>query len=236
MKLVRRREVWLPTLCGWLVILVVLALAAVIAGRRLYPFLAIDESSGAKILVIEGWMDPYGLDQAVAVFRKGSYELAVVTGAPFAEWPQANTYRTAAERAAEYLRSRGLPAPAVAAVPSPASPHNRTFLSAVMVRDWARQAGIEVHALDVFSQGTHARRSRLLFQRAFGPQVKVGAMAARHEHADERWWRNAESTREVLDQAIAYVWVLLFFHPPVEPLPTRWQETGATTKQVTEKA
>jgi hypothetical protein len=214
-RLVRRREVWLPTLWGWLVLLVVLALAAVIVGRELHPFLAINEPSGGKILVVEGWMEPYHLDQAVAVFREGSYELAVATGTPLPEWPQGNVYRTAAERAAEYLKSRGLPPSAVAAIPSPGSARHRTFLSAVMVREWAKRSGIEVQALDVFSLGTHARRSRLLFRKAFGPQVKVGAMAARHEHAeDERWWRSAESTREVLDQAVAYVWVLLFYHPP----------------------
>jgi hypothetical protein len=78
----------LPTLWGWLLLLVVLALAAVIAGRQLDPFLAINEPSGGKILVIEGWMDPHELDQAVEVFRKGSYQLAVATGAPVAEWPQ----------------------------------------------------------------------------------------------------------------------------------------------------
>jgi len=61
-RLVLRREVWLPTLWGWLVLLVVLALAALIAARSLYPFLAMNEPSGGKILVIEGWMDPEGLD------------------------------------------------------------------------------------------------------------------------------------------------------------------------------
>src|SRR5687768_2841872 len=93
-SLVCRREVWLPTLWGWLVLLALLALVAVIVGRALHPFLAINEPSGGKILVVEGWMEPYNLDQAVAVFRNGSYELAVVTGPTFAEWPQGNFYRT----------------------------------------------------------------------------------------------------------------------------------------------
>src|SRR5207237_10653069 len=123
-RLVRRREVWLPTLWGWLVLLVVLALAALIAGRALYPFLAINEPSGGKILVVEGWMNPEGLDQAVEVFRKGSYELAVATGASVAEWPQENVYRTAAERAAEYLKSRGLAPAAGAGATSPAAAEN----------------------------------------------------------------------------------------------------------------
>ena len=214
MKLVRRREVWLPTVWGWLFLLLFLALALVIVGRGLYSFLAVNEPSGGKILAIDGWMAPYGLDQAVTAFRNGGYELAVTTGAPMEKWPQGNVYSTAAERAADYLKSRGLPPSAVAAAPTPASAQDRTFLAAVMVREWAKRSGIEVRAIDVFSLGAHTRRSRYLYQKAFGPEVKVGAVAARHEYADEGWWRSAEGAREVLDQAIAYVWVVLFFRPP----------------------
>lgn len=213
-KLIRRREVWLPTLSGWLLLLALLVVATLIVGRGLYPFLAVTEPSGGRILVIEGWMDPYGLDQAVTAFRNGGYELAVTTGAPMEKWPQGNVYSTAAERAAAYLQSRGLPPSAVAAAPSPASAQDRTFLAAVMVREWAKRSGIQVRGIDVFSMGAHTRRSRYLYQKAFGPEVKVGAVAAKHEYADERWWRSAEGAREVLDQAIAYVWVVLFFRPP----------------------
>lgn len=214
MRLVRRREVWLPTVWGWLAFLVVMALLAFLAGRALYPFLAIHQPSGAKILVIEGWMNPYALDQAVAAFRDGGYELAVTSGAPLEHWPKNTAYHTAAERAADYLKARGLPASAVVAVPGPTPKHDRTFTSAVIVREWAKRSGIEVREIDVFSLGAHARRSRYLYQKAFGPEVKVGALAARHEYAGETWWRSAEGAREVLDQAIAYLWIRLFFSPP----------------------
>jgi hypothetical protein len=213
-RLVRRREVWLPTLWGWLALLVVMALLALLIGKALYPLLAINQPSGARILVVEGWMDRYGLDQAVSAFRNGGYELAVTTGAPLEHWPRNTAYHTAAERAADYLTARGLPASAVVAVPSPASKQDRTFSGAVTVREWAKRSGIEVRAIDVFSLGAHARRSRLLYEKAFGPEVKVGALAARHEYADETWWRSAEGAREVLDQAIAYLWIRLFFYPP----------------------
>jgi hypothetical protein len=213
-KLVRRREVWLPTLWGWLLLFVLLAAAIVVVGRGIYPFLAMNEPSGAKILAIEGWMAPEALDQALEAFRKGGYERAVVTGGPVDDWPSRDAYRTAADRAADYLKARGVSPSAIAAAPSPKSAQDRTFLSAVMVREWAKRSGIEVRAIDVFSLGTHTRRSRLMYEQAFGPDVKVGALAARPEQADEYWWRTAEGARDVLDQAIAYIWTKLFFRPP----------------------
>jgi hypothetical protein len=213
-KLLQRREVWLPTVWGWLVFLIVAALLALFVARALYPFLAVNEPSGAKILAIEGWMAPEELDQALDAFRNGGYERAVITGGPVDDWPSRDRYRTAADRAADYLKARGLPPSAIAAAPSPKTAQDRTFLSAVMVREWAKRSGIEVRAIDVFSLGTHTRRSRLMYEKAFGPDVKVGALAARPEQADERWWRTPEGARDVLDQAIAYIWTKLFFRPP----------------------
>jgi hypothetical protein len=211
--LARRRTVWLPTIWGWLGLLLVGAAALVVVARGLYSFLALNAPVGARVLVIEGWMDREGFDQALAAFRNGGYERAVVTGAPFERWPRSEGYASAAERGADYLRARGLLEPMVAAVPSPASRTNRTFLSAVAVRDWARRSGLELGAIDVFSQGAHARRSRLLFQEAFGPGVRVGILAARAP-GDDEWWRTVRGTREVLDQAVALAWTRLFFSPP----------------------
>jgi hypothetical protein len=182
------------------------------AGRGLYPFLAVTEPVGAPVLVIEGWLDRHGLDQAAAAFRNGGYRFAVTTGAPIAQWPGTKGYATFAERAADYLKMQGLTQ--VTAVPSPESAQDRTFLSAVMVREWSGRSGHQVRAVDVFSQGAHARRSRLLYQLAFGPEVKVGVLAARTSPDLTQWWRTPTGARAVLDQGIALAWTKLFFRPP----------------------
>lgn len=212
--LVRRRSVWLPTLWGWLVLVLVAAVTLVLAVRALYPFLAVNEPVGARVLIIEGWLGPEGLDQALVAFRKGNYERAVTTGLPLDEWPRGAGYATAAERAADYLKARGLAESIVTAVPSQFSAQDRTFLSAVAVREWARRSGLELRAIDVFSQGAHARRSRLVYEKAFGPDVKVGVLAARYADIGDDWWRTADGTREMLDQAIAFAWTKLFFRAP----------------------
>lgn len=219
MRLLTQRTIWLPTIWGWLALLLLSGAALVVAARNLYPFLALNAPAGARVLVIEGWMDREGFDQAISAFRKGGYEHAVVTGAPFEQWAKSEGYATAADRGAEYLLAKGLPQAKVAAVPSPASRRDRTFLSAVAVRDWARRSGLELTAIDVFSHGAHARRSRLLFQHAFGPGVRVGVLAASSRGVDEDWWRTARGAREMLDQTVALAWTKLFFRPPAAQTP-----------------
>ena len=214
--LIRRRAIWLPTIWGWLALLLISATAIVLVVRSLHLFLAPNESVGARVLVVEGWMNPEGLDQAVAVFRDGGYEHVVTTGGPVEQWPGHRFQATFAERAADYLIGQhGLANALVTAVPAPQSPQDRTFLSAVMVREWAKESGLTFDALDVFSSGTHARRSRMLYRLAFGPNVKVGVLAARSSDYDaDAWWRTSTGARDVLDQAIGLLWVTCFFRPP----------------------
>lgn len=211
---IRKREVWFPTIWGWLALLVLVAAASLLVARNLHPFLALNRPVGARLLVIEGWMDPEGLDQAIAVFHSGGYERAVTTGGPI-NWPGYSGYATYAERAAAYLRQHGVAEALVTAVPAPQSAQNRTYLTAVMVREWEKGSGLASNALDVFSWGTHARRSRLLYRAAFGPDVEVGVYAASPTDYDANaWWRTTSGARNVLEQAIGFIWTKCCFWPP----------------------
>lgn len=71
-----------------------------------------------------------------------------------------------------------------------------------------------VGSLNVVTENTHARRTRFLFQEAFGKNVKVGIIAVPNPDYDASyWWRYSEGVREVISEAIAYVYARLFFHP-----------------------
>jgi hypothetical protein len=137
--LLRRRQVWLPTLWGWLVLLALLGGVALLFARCAHAFLAPNEpargkdGAGARTLIVEGWMDEAELAQAIAVFRRGHYQRVLTTGGPVESWAEALPWKTFADRGASYLTSHGLSEVPVVAVPAPASAQDRSFLSAVMV-------------------------------------------------------------------------------------------------------
>jgi hypothetical protein len=216
LALVRRRTVLLPTIRGWLVLLLIGAVMIALVARNLHSFLAQNKPVGARVLVVEGWLEPRELDQAVAAFRSGGYERIVTTGGPIhSSWGPIHGPATFADRAADYLKKR-LPGAPVIPVPAPDAALNQTYLSGVMVREWANQSGITVKRLDIFSSGVHARRSRLLYKLAFGSEVKVGVFAARSSsnYDPDAWWRTTTGARMVLDEAIRLIWVKCFFWPP----------------------
>jgi DUF218 domain-containing protein len=207
-----RREIWLPTVWGWLFLLVLSAITSAVIARHLYGFLATTAPVGAHVLVVEGWLGPEELDEAVTAFRAGGYERVVTTGGPVYHWAAGGA--TFAEQAATYLRQHGLPAAAVTAVPAARTEQDRTYQSAVAVRNWARSSGADLAAIDVISDSTHARRSRLLYRLAFGDDVQVGVLATRaYEYDAAAWWRSSAGAKRVIEEAVGFVWVACCFRP-----------------------
>jgi hypothetical protein len=169
---------------------------------------------GHGLFIVEGWLPDDAFAGAVATFRRGKYERFVVTGGPIEQRGCYPGFESYAELAATRARALGIRESELSVVPAPASAQERTFRSAVSVRQWAEVSGRAVPALDVYSYGTHARRSRLLYQLAFGENAAVGVLAGvPTSYAPDGWWRSSDGTRAVLSELIAWTWVRLFFHP-----------------------
>ena len=212
--LFRQRHIWLPTIWGWVLLLVFFSVLCILMARTLYSFLAPNAPVGARVLVVEGWLAPEELDQAVETFKTGGYQRIVTTGGPIMGWPELLVHSNYAQLAADYLAQHGVPRDAILVVPTPASAQQRTFLSAVVLRESAQQLGITLDAIDIFSSGAHARRSRLLFQMAFGAKVRVGVLAARPKVYDpDAWWRKSVGVESIIFQSIGLIWVKCCFWP-----------------------
>jgi hypothetical protein len=196
-----------------------LALAVLVAARNAGGFLAQSDPAhgdghGARTLVVEGWLDERELDAAIAASRRGRYERVVTAGGPIETWHEDVVWPSYAERAANYLRRHGLGEIPVVAVAAPATTQDRTFLSAVVVREWLRREQPELAAIDVFSAGAHARRSRLAYRIAFGPGVEVGVIAAPPRSYDiDRWWLTSEGAKTVLNELLSLAWTKCCFWP-----------------------
>lgn len=213
-----QRQVWLPTAWGLLILVLAAAAMAALLATQANRFLAISEpvrqpdGRGARVLVIEGWIGEPDLDQAVQMFRRGGYERIVTSGGPI---PSFSTFATYADRAADYLRRHpGLRGVAVDAVPSPATRQDRTFASAVWVRDWAARTGVRMDSLDVLTHDVHARRTRAVFRLAFGPQVPVGVIATPALEVDMvHWWTNSHAFKSTLGETLSLAWTTCCFWP-----------------------
>ena len=101
-------------------------------------------------------------------------------------------------------------------VPSRVTARERTYSSAAALRDWFREHNAPVQSINVLTEGAHARRTRLLYQEAFGRSMTVGIIAVSNPEFNPRqWWRYSNGVREVIGESIAYIYARFFF--PSEP-------------------
>jgi hypothetical protein len=208
----QRRECLLPTWRGWLVLLLASTALLVYSVREAYSFLAVNDPVYNGALVVEGWLPDYALQQAITEFKRDHYSKMFVTGGPLEYGAPLSEYRTFAERGAATLVRLGLDANAVQAVPAPKVRVDRTYASAVALKNWLDQHGAVETNFNIISLGPHSRRSRLLFEKALGSSCRVGVTTVEDEDYDaRRWWESGEGVRIVIDEMIAYWYARLTF-------------------------
>jgi uncharacterized SAM-binding protein YcdF (DUF218 family) len=181
----------------------------------IHPFLAVTHREETDVLVVEGWVNQHVMQVAADEIKNGSYHRVFTTGGPVEGiGGYVNDYSTAASIGAGLLRKAGVPEEMVQMVPSRVSGRDRTYSSALALKDWFHEHKISVGAINVMTEGPHARRTRLLFQMAFGKEVAIGIISVPSPDYDaKRWWRYSEGVRGVLGETIAYVYAKVFFSP-----------------------
>lgn len=212
-RLLRRRTGRAPTWQGWLALALVAGLGtATMVGGLLHPFLAVTARERTDVLVVEGWIPDFALRAALEEFHRGGYRQLYVVGGPLEKGELLVDFGTHAEVGRATLERMGAPADHLRAVPAPRVRRDRTFASAVALRDWLDRAGLRPAALNVVTVDAHARRSRLLFAQAFGDRTRIGIIALPDEHYDgPRWWRSSQGVRIVLSEWLGYVYARLLF-------------------------
>ena len=210
----RRREVWVPT---WLTCLIALGISlgsALVVLLGAHSFLALNHPVAADTLVVEGWVDDETFAAAATEFATGRYRQLLVTGGPLDQGYPLSTYKTYAELGLANLKKITPEGTPIIAVPAPKVAVNRTYTSAVALRRWFLAGGTPPPQINLLTVGAHARRSRLLFQKALGNQTEVGILATpESDYNPDRWWTTSQGVRTVIGELIAHAYTTLFFHP-----------------------
>jgi hypothetical protein len=212
--LTKRKECFVPTFRGWLVLVLAATLTCFWTCKAISPFLAPNRPVESRVLAVEGWVPDYALEQALGEFRKNHHELLVVTGPPLEKGYYLFEYKTYADLGAATLKRLGLEEKMLVAVPSTRTQKDRTFTSGLALKQWLQQNRPSINAVNVVTLGVHARRTWLLFEKALGPDYSVGIIAATDRDYDtRRWWSSSYGVRSVVGEVIAYAYARFLFSP-----------------------
>lgn len=212
--LLARRERLGLTWRGWILFIALVLVFGTFGISLIHPFLAPTERVRAPLLVIEGWSPPFTMQEAAGEFKSGKYEQAVLIRPILDTGNKYESGRYSADWMARLLVEDGVPDDKLTTLCPDVARKDRTYHSALAVKDWIAAQHLSVNALDLATDGPHARRSRLLYEKAFGPSVKIGIIAMQSPVYDPRhWWQTSEGVRDVIGESIAYVYARVFFHP-----------------------
>ena len=213
-----RKERWGLSWRGGLIVLAAVLLTFFLFWLRVYPFLAVTHRVNTNVLVVEGWIHEYAIRAAVREFRSSPYQRVFTTGGPVeGTGGYTSDYNTSASVGADLLKKFGLPEENVEMVPSHTMDRDRTYSSAIALRNWFRDRNTFVQSVNVVTEGVHARRTRLLFEKALGPETAVGIIAVSSPDYDpKRWWRYSEGVKDVLGETVAYLYARVCFYSLVE--------------------
>ena len=218
--LLRRRTCWLPTLRGWLLLFILFGFPVVFGFRNAETFLGVNDPVPDGVLVVEGWSPDYALKAAKSKTQESPNRILYVVGGPLEQGAPLSEYKTYAELGAATLLRMGMSQDTVQAVPAPYVRRDRTYAAARALRNWFREHGNVPKAINLISMGAHARRSRLMFEKAFGSGTPVGVMDIPDRDYDPRhWWKSSQGVRSVLDEMIAYGYARFLFSASAEASP-----------------
>jgi len=213
--LFRKKERWSMTWRGRLIVLLVLILLAWSYTIHIVPYLSPEEPVSADLLVVEGYIPDYALEESMTIFRAGGYDHMIITGKKREKGAHLDQYKNDGEYSAAILVKLGFDPDRLTVVATDDDIRkDRTYQSAVEVYQWIKEHRPGTKSIDLVSMGTHARRSRLLFRMACKHELEVGIYSIPNQSYEPmHWWKSSHGFREVNKETIAWIYARFFFWP-----------------------
>jgi uncharacterized SAM-binding protein YcdF (DUF218 family) len=202
-----RRELRWPTWRLWLCGLLTVAALLILTVRHLHRWLAVtDRVPDAKYLIVEGWVPDDILVQTIAIADDADADRIFCTGVPLEHGSHLSQYKTYAEVAANSLAKLGVDPKLICPVPCPDVKTERTrtmanSLKTILANEPVPSTGRKINLI---TEGTHARRSRAIFQEVLGPEWQVGVISIPDPSYDpDIWYRQSGGVRSVISEVSA---------------------------------
>ncbi|MDR2040191.1 MAG: hypothetical protein LBQ60_19905 [Bacteroidales bacterium] len=202
------------TFWSWLLILICLILAILLFFRKVYGFLAENKPVETKLYVIEGYVPDFIIKQAVEYITIAGFDKIICSGLPISKGILCSEYANYSDYNASIVLSEGVDPLQVISAPAVPVERDRTYAMALSVKNKLVESGYNGGKINLICSNVHGRRSRILFEKAFGDTWEIGVISfPEGGYPSDRWWRSSEGVKDILTEVFSYVYTILFFHP-----------------------
>ena len=203
---------WMLSPQGWGILTICLIIVLIVILRTVQLFLVVSQPIPSQILVVEGWMDEYGMKAAKMEFEQGKYDLILTTGEELGEGSVLARYKSYAGLAEAMLINLGVDPHKIVVISTPRVKKDRTATSALAIKNWILASSLPINAINLYSYDAHSRRSWFIFSRILYPEITVGILAYPSPfYEPAKWWASSEGFRTITSEAIAYLYAILIW-------------------------
>lgn len=216
----KKRTIYIPTVYTIILVLLTFIGLLILFVRSTYSFLSPQIKPASKTLVIEGWIPETGLKNALEFFENNNYEHMIITGVPITQWTYSSPFSNMADASAGSLKQMFFRDTIYRAIIPSTIYRDRTYGTAISLKMQFPIWGISSDTFDLYSMGAHARRSYLMFSKAF-PNARIGMITDTDPSFDhKKWWTSSRGFRTVSGEFISFVYSYLLFDPDEEQTKT----------------
>jgi hypothetical protein len=211
--ILRKKETWSTTWLGKLLILAILVLGCWMFMMNIHAFLSQNSPVNSDIMVVEGFLPDFAIGESAKIFNDGNYKLMIVTGKKMIKGSSLTPFENDGLFTVAILGKMGFDTTRVKVIALENDvKKDRTFASAKAVLNWINKSELNPRRINLVSLGCHARRSRMMFDKAFANEIEVGIIVIPEIAYDpENWWKSSYGFKTVLNEFLAWTYAHFFF-------------------------
>lgn len=203
----RRRALPWPTWRFCLCALLTAAGLLTLAGRSVHSWLAVTAPvPGARYFVVEGWVPDRVLNAVIPITEDAGATRVFCTGIPLEHGSYLTPWKTYADVSANTLARLGMKPSMICPVPCADVKTERTRAMATALKNILDHEPVPDtgRKINLITLGTHARRSRAIFQDVLGPDWQIGVISIAATTYDAAlWYQQSEGAKNVLSELSA---------------------------------
>jgi uncharacterized protein len=203
------------TILGKLLVFIIIIIPMTFFFRGLNDYLSENDSIQSKLLAVEGFLPDYTLKDMLTEFYEGGYEKMIIIGKPIGQGYYLSGYQTSSDLMKSTLIEMGLDSSLMISISIPETVfRDRTYSTGLLLWDWMNENHYDIKRVNLYTLGSHSRRSRLLFEKALGDDYEFGIIAGKDlSYNHDKWWKSSKGFRTVLNETLAYVYARFLFYP-----------------------
>jgi len=212
---INKKERWGFTWAGKILAFLILLCLIFIIVFTIHPFLAQNKPVNSDVMVVEGFIPDYAIEEAMNIFMSENYKLLIITGKKRIKGSQLDQYENDGIYSAETLIKLGFDRKKIRVIALENDiKKDRTYASAKAVKNWIDESGKDISSFNLVSIGCHSRRSNFLFKKVFSVQIETGVISINNKsYEPAEWWKSSNGFRAVIKETIALIYASIFFNP-----------------------